>query len=145
MLENLLQLVRESAGDAIIENPQIPNEQNDEAISATTNSIFNTLKGQVAENGVESLTSMFSRGTSGSGNIMEQVSSNTVTDLMNRFGIDSGAATNIAAKIIPTVMDKFVNKTNDPNDNSFDLQEIIGSLTGGSGGILDSLKGIFGR
>ena len=40
MFDNLLKLVKENAGDAIIKNPVIPNEKNDEAIHATTTSIF---------------------------------------------------------------------------------------------------------
>jgi hypothetical protein len=65
----------------------------------------------------------------------------------------------IASAIIPIVMQKFVHKTNDPNDKGFDLQDIIGNLTGGAGlgdimkntggendkdgGILGSIKGMF--
>ncbi len=61
------------------------------------------------------------------------------------------------------VMGKLVHKTNDPGDNSFDLSNILGSLTGGGnlgdvlgkltggnktdtnegGGLMDKLKGIF--
>lgn len=48
MLNNLLQLVKEYAGDAIIKNPAIPNEQNNAAISQVGNSIFDSLKDQIA-------------------------------------------------------------------------------------------------
>jgi hypothetical protein len=33
MLENLQDLIKQHAGDAIINNPAIPNERNDEAVS----------------------------------------------------------------------------------------------------------------
>jgi hypothetical protein len=42
-----------------------------------------------------------------------------------------------------------VSKTNDPKDSSFDLEGIIGSLSGGKsggiGGLLGGLKGLFGK
>ncbi|MBK7029075.1 MAG: hypothetical protein IPH45_07625 [Bacteroidales bacterium] len=145
MLENLLQLVKENAGEAIINNPVIPNEKNDEAISTASNSIFSSLQEQVQSGGLDSITGLFSGGSSASGNLVNGISGKAVGDLMNKFGIDSGAATQIASQLIPTVMNKLVSKTNDPNDSSFDLQGILGSLTGGkSGGLMDTVKGIFG-
>jgi len=47
--------------------------------------------------------------------------------------------------LIPIVLSKLVNKTNDPKDNSFGLDDIIGSLAGKKGGLLGSLKGLLGR
>ena len=44
MLENLINLVRENAGDAIINNPAIPNERNEEAVQDTSNSIVSSLQ-----------------------------------------------------------------------------------------------------
>ena len=46
-------------------------------------------------------------------------------------------------------MSKLVKKTNDPNDKSFDLQGIIGSLAGrkldGVGDMMNKVKGMFGK
>lgn len=39
MFEQLLNLVKEQAGTAIINNPDIPNERNDEAVGDVTNSL----------------------------------------------------------------------------------------------------------
>jgi len=42
-------------------------------------------------------------------------------------------------------MNSLKSKTNDPNDNSFDLQGIIGSLAGGeASGLINKVKGMFG-
>lgn len=62
---------------------------------------------------------------------------------MHKFGLDHGAASGIAASLIPTVLQKLVHKTNDPNDSSFSLGSILGSLTGGGGvgSILNNLGG----
>jgi len=62
---------------------------------------------------------------------------------MQKFGLDQGKAMGIASSLIPVVLQKLVHKTNDPNDGSFDLKNIIGSLTGGGGvgNIINNLGG----
>ncbi len=144
MLENLIKLVKENAGEAIINNPAIPNEKNEAAVETAASSIFDQLKGQLGQGGLESITNLFQGGNSQE--MINNISSGAAGDLMKKFGLDSNAAGGIVEKLIPVVMDKFVKKTNDPNDNSFDLQGIIGSLTGGgqAGGLLNTIKGLFG-
>lgn len=145
MLEQLLQLVKENAGDAIINNPAIPNEHNDAAIETAAGSLFDNLKGAAAGGNLDSIMNLFNQGGDISSNpLVNNLSSGVAGDLMKKFGLDQGAAGNIVQNLLPVVMDKLVKKTNDPNDSSFDLQGIIGSLTGGSGGIGNLIKGIFG-
>ena len=124
MFDNLLQLIKENAGESIINNPAIPNEKNDAAIQVAGEGIMNQLKGVP---------------------MVGQISNNVAQSLMSKFGIDAGQAQNIVNNLVPGVMSKFVQKTNDPNDNSFDIQGILSSLSGTSGGagILDSVKKLF--
>lgn len=151
MFDNLLNLVKEHAGDAIINNPAIPNEKNDEAIQTTTNSIVDTLKGQISSGNLNSIMDMFKGGTAGvnSSSVASNAQANVVTELMKKFGIDNAQANNIASTLIPKVMEQFVSKTNDPNDKSFDVNSIVSSIGGGdlaknfSGGIGGMLKGLF--
>ncbi len=143
MFDNLLALVKENAGDAIVKNPAIPNEKNDEAISQTTNSIMDTLKAQMANGKLDDVMSMFKGGNVDAAHpTVNAVSNNAVSDLMAKFGLDKGAASGIVSSLIPTVLGKLVNKTNDPKDSSFDLQGILGSL-GGGGNILGGLSNMF--
>jgi hypothetical protein len=136
MFENLLNLVKENAGDAIINNPAIPNEHNNAAIETTSNSIMNTLKQQASGGNMTQLMSMFQGGAPNASNpVVNNVSSNVTNDLMSKFGLDKGAASGIASKLIPQVMSKFVSKTNDPNDSSFDLNGIMKSIGGGGGNL----------
>jgi hypothetical protein len=138
MFENLLNLVKENAGDAIVNNPAIPNEHNNAAIETTSNSIMNTLKQQATGGNMTQIMSMFQGGAPDASHpVVNNVSNNVTTDLMSKFGLDKGAASGIAAKLIPQVMNKFVNKTNDPNDKSFDISGIMSSIGGGgnAGGI----------
>ncbi|MCC6370621.1 MAG: hypothetical protein IT236_06445 [Bacteroidia bacterium] len=143
MLDNLINLVKEHAGDAIINNKAIPNEHNDAAISSTANSIFDTLKSQVAGGNLSSITDMFSN--NGNSALSSNISSNVAGDLMKKFGLDNTQAAGIASSLIPTVMQSLAKKTNDPNDSSFDMQGILSSLGGGGGlgGMLGGLTNLF--
>lgn len=173
MLENLFSLVKEHAGDAIINNPAIPNERNDEAVELASGSIFDTLKGAASNGNFGDIMNMFSGGEqSAQASPLAGVMQNSlVQNLMHKFGLDQGAAGNIASGLLPKVLNNFVNKTNDPNDNSFDIQSILSKVTGGNSGgfdvkniisqftgggnnnqqqnsgdgILDSIKGLFGN
>lgn len=144
MFDNLLNLVKEHAGESIINNPAIPNEKNEEAIHTTTNSIVDTLKAQLSGGNLNSIMDMFNGGNVNASPVNSAIQSNAATDLMNKFGIDSTQASNIVSSLLPKVMDQFVNKTNDPKDNSFDIKGIMSSLGGSnSGDILGNITNLF--
>ncbi len=139
MFDNLLKLVQENAGDAIINNAAIPNEKNDLAINETTNSIFNTLKSQASGGNMNNLMDMFNSATPPNTQVTNSLTSNVTNDLMSKLGVNNSQAANIAATLIPKVMGQMVNKTNDPNDNSFDMNSILGAL--GKGSSNDAISG----
>jgi hypothetical protein len=146
MLDNLLNLVKEHAGEAIINNPAIPNEKNDDAISAATNGIMDTLKTQISAGGLDSITALFGGSNAGTNPLVGQISDNVGGQLMQKFGLDKNAAGSIVQQLLPVVMSKLVSKTNDPNDSAFNMEGILSSIGGGNiGGILDSVKGMFGK
>ena len=59
-----------------------------------------------------------------------QIISNIAANFASRFGVSQQTARTIAMSLIPSVMGQFVNKTNDPNDRDFDLQDMLRGLTG---------------
>lgn len=147
MFDNLLNLVKEHAGEAIINNPAIPNDRNDEALATTSKGILDSLKNQVGSGGLDQITNLFSGGGNLANNdAVKGATDNVAQELMKKFGLDSGAASNIVSSLIPTVMNQLVNKTNDPNDNSFDLGDIIKTVGGGNaGGIGGMISNLFGK
>lgn len=149
MLENLLKLVKENAGDAIINNPAIPNEKNDAAIEVATNALFKGLQKAAGGSGIGTLQNMFQNESNvASSPVVKNLSSSVSGELMKKFGLNKGAASGIVALLIPIVMSKLVQKTNDPADNSFNLDGILGSLIGKqakTGGLLDLLKRLTGK
>ena len=145
MLENLISLVKENAKEAIINNPAIPNEQNDAACETAATSIFDSLKNMVSNGGLESVTQLLGNNGAAQGSTVNEISGNVAGELMKKFGLENSAANGIVQSLIPTVIGQLTSKTNDPNDSSFDLQGILGALTGGdAGGIFGKLKGLIG-
>ncbi|MCA0431370.1 MAG: hypothetical protein LCH32_12795 [Bacteroidetes bacterium] len=140
MINNLINLVKEHACDAIINNSAIPNEKNNEAISSTANSIFDTLKNQAIGGNLNNVIGMFNNSST---NLNSTISNNVVTDLMQKFNLDNTQANQIAGSLIPKVLDNLVKKTNDSNDNSFDLQDILKNIGGSNSGIGGLLGNLF--
>lgn len=164
MFEQLLSLVKENAGSAIISNNAIPNERNDEAVETTTHSIVDTLKGSLQSGNISDVMHLFNGNHSvSSSSITQNVQGNLIERLMQKFGLSNSQAGGIASSIIPTVLQKLVHKTNDPNNKSFDLSSILSHLGGSNfdvgsvlnkfgksnnasgGGLTDSLTNIFGK
>ena len=148
MLDQLTNLVKQYAGDAIISNPAIPNERNEEAINETSGSIASGLQNMLSGGGAQDILKMFSGNQNvSSSNVTNNVSGGVIQNLMNKFGLDRGAASGIANNLVPNVMERMIQKTNDPNDSSFDIQGIFNNLSGGSTsgfniqGMLNKLKG----
>lgn len=147
MFDELLNLVKQHAGEAIVDNPSIPNEKNDEAINDASASITNGLQGMLSQGGLKDILNMFGGQPGSNAAVSNGIAGGLIQNLMDKFGLDKQQADNVAGKIVPNVLDDMVKKTNDPGDNSFDIQGIFNNLSGGqtSGfnmqGLLSKLKG----
>lgn len=138
MLENLFSLVKEQGFDSVINNPEVPNEQNDAVLASATDSVAGGLQSALAGGGLQNVLSLFGNrdNSGGMGSMMnnpivQSIIGNFTNKLTNDHGINSNQAGGIAANLIPGVISNLISKTNNPNDSSFDMNSIIGSLTGG--------------
>lgn len=137
MLENLFNLIKEHSTDAVINNPAIPNEKNDAVIADATHSVADGLQGVLAGGGLQNVLSLFSNNNNSGGNgllnnpIVSNIISSFTHKLTNNHGIAADQAGGIASSLIPSVLSSLVNRTNDPNNSSFNIGSIISSLTGG--------------
>jgi len=150
MLENLISLIEQHAGDAVINNPAVPNEQNNAVINEAGNSIIGSLKNMVSQGNVQDVMNLFhNSGNTGSTPAAQNISENFVQSLVSKFGLDQNTANGVAGNLIPNVLQSLVHKTNDPNDISFNLQSIMSHLTSGngagatSGDVPNEIKGLF--
>jgi len=151
MFENLFNLVKEQGTEAVINNPAVPNEQNDAVLASATHSVAEELQGTLAGGGLQNILSLFGSGGNNTGGgltnnpIVSNIISNFTSKLTNNHGIDSNQAGGIASNLIPGVLSNLISKTNNPNDSSFDINGIIGSLSGGGGAGGFDLNGIMSK
>ena len=136
MLENLIALISEQGQETVVNNPAIPNESNNAVLADATHAVAGGLQSEIASGGLQNVLNMFQGGGSGLTNnpIVQNIIQNFVGKLGANHNISGEQANNIAGNLIPNVLSNLINKTNDPNDSSFDLNGIIGSLTGGGNG-----------
>ena len=62
MLKELFELVKNQATESVINNPAVPNEQNNEVVAEATNTVASGLRNIVAGGGVQSLLGLFNGG-----------------------------------------------------------------------------------
>lgn len=141
MIDQLKDLIRDNAQEAIFNNSDVPNNKNEEAVDAASHSITDVLKDKVSSG---QLKDILSGGK-------DAAESNLSTDIMQNFsgklkglGIDEGISQNIAKSVIPIVISKVLGQGKGSADlgleqilsqvggGNFDLSS-LGKLLGGSG------------
>lgn len=171
MFEQLLSLVKENAGNDIINNNAIPDERNDEAVEVATQSISETFQSAIQGGNVNEVMQLFNNESNNTSSLAltQNMQGNLMEKLMQKFGLSNAQAGGIASSLIPIVLNKLTHKTNDPNDSSFDLSSILSHFSGGNfdvgsilsqfglgnnnknpgnnkgGGLGDVLGGLFGK
>lgn len=144
MMDKIKSIVREFSDDAIINNPAIPNDKNEKAIDTTAASLVNHLKAEALTGNTNHLLDILRKDDDPALNpSVNRVSTGVAGDLVKNLGIDNGAATGIVNRIIPPIINKVRNKAKDPNDEDFNLQNLLSSF-GKGGNIADSVS-IFGK
>lgn len=137
MFDQLMELVRESGQQTVVENPEVPNEHNDAVMQEASSSIYSGLQNMMQTGGPGALKGLFEGVQSGDNNhpAVQQVANQFSGNLMQKFGLGSGAAKSIAISLIPMVLGKLMNRSKGASpDSGFSIGNILGSLMGGSGG-----------
>lgn len=146
MIDQLIKLVQQNAGDSITTNSAIPPQFKGEAVKEAGQEIFNGLQDQAKQGNIQGLMGLLkSGGGTGSlaGNpIVTQIISGLAGKFASRFGIPQQTAQQVASTLVPKVISQLVSKTNDPNDKDFDIQDMIKNF-GGSGGLGGMIGGFF--
>lgn len=132
MIEQLFQLVQQSSQVDIVENDAIPNEYNQEAMSIATKSVVNGLQQSISNNGLGDVMRMLGgvKETDMSNPIVNGISNDFVENIISKLGINKATAMSIASSLIPMILSKLGSQTRDPQNSNFNINDIIGKLTG---------------
>lgn len=131
MLDKLLDLIRGNASDAVVNNPAIPNEKNEEAVQSAGSSIMATLQNALAGGKIKDVLGYFTGKSDNSSDIVKEATTNYSKDLQTKIGLGAAEADDVANKVVPGTMTQLANKTADPSDNGFNIQDIFNKLSGG--------------
>ncbi|MFT3994626.1 MAG: hypothetical protein QM660_09990 [Dysgonomonas sp.] len=139
MLNNILSIVKEVAQNAVANNTDIPGDKKNEVVETTAGAITTGLTSNLSN-----LSDLFS--SSGGGNIVDTIQKTVVTTLSEKLGLDASIANGIATSVVPAVVSALSGKINDSKEEGFNLESIVGALSGSKdkeGGILSSLVSMF--
>lgn len=133
-------LIQDHSQEAIVQNPAVPNQQNNEVMETLMGSIMGGMQQQAQSGNLSGLMGLLSgkaapQGGSGLMNnpIVAGIASNAIHSIMQKFGMSNSTAGGIVASVLPGVLSSLINKTSNPGDNSLDFNSILGGLLGGGG------------
>lgn len=152
MLDNILKIVTEQVVPAITNNADIPDNQKENAVQATTSGILEGLKDHFIPDNLSDVANLFGGGAAssfGGSSMIQGIQSTVASALTQKVGLNGAVATTIASTVVPAVIGMFSNKVNDQNDSGFNVESLIKAFTGGGGnqgggGILGMLGGLLG-
>lgn len=137
MLEQLLGLIQDNSQEAIVQNPAVPNEHNNDVMQTILGSITGGLQQHAQSGNLQDIMGLLSgRASQGdtagvmSNPVASSISNNAIGSIMEKFGLDSSAAGGIVATVIPSVLSGLAGKVSNPNDSSMDFNGLLGGLLG---------------
>ncbi len=140
MLKEIFDLIKENAAGPVINNPQVPNEQNDAVVAEATNTVASGLRNMVAGGGLQSIISLFNNNGQGGQVNIQSLLNNPMVNMMighltgkltSKYNLGSQEAGNVASNLIPEALSNLINKTNDPGNSTFSIESLLNSITGG--------------
>ena len=137
MFEKLFLLVKNNAGRAIIDMPEILEKDRDAVINEASSSIIEVLKGQMESGRLKDLVKYFQ--------YPDLYKSPLVTSVVNRFanklntyyGINPTSALNISKSLIPPVMLELTEQTKGEKNKEFTLSSFLSKINGNRADLSD--------
>lgn len=130
MLEQFMQLIERHGRESVVNNTAVPNEHNNGIMEEARNIITSTLQG-MAQNGQGDQVAQMAQDSNHPA--AQQLQSNFSSSIIEKFGLDGNAASNIAASLIPGVLAAMTgnNSGNSGGMDGFNLSSLLQSFTGG--------------
>lgn len=130
MFEKLFMLVKNNAGMAVIDNPEIPEKYHDAVINEATSSIIDVLKGHMEMGRFKDLVRYFQFSGIYNPSVVSGITNKFANKLNTFYGISRDTAMKIADELIPAVMAELVEKSKNEKNKDFGLSHLLSKLTG---------------
>jgi hypothetical protein len=128
MFDEILKMVKDHLGNNQEVSSAIPADQQDAVHHEIATQMTNELKNQAtAQGGAGGLLSMLQNSLTSGSPVVHAIEGGLVGGLLGKFGLSPAIAGAITAAL-PGLLQKFVNKANDPNDTSITKESIDQSL-----------------
>ncbi len=139
MLDQIIKLVQQIGKDTVVDNPEVPDEHNQEVMQEATGTITSGLKNVMAGGGFNNILDLFKSGSrEGKAGLLQNpmvsmMIGHFINKLMGKYNMNRASAGKVANNLIPDVLEGLVSRTtsNAPENDAFDFNDLIGSLTGG--------------
>jgi hypothetical protein len=152
MLDQIMELVKGQVAKTVGGIDGIPAGKESAVVETTAASLIGGLKKNATLDGLGALLGGGSKG----GAMASSLSKGIVQSLTSKLKLNPALARTIASTVIPAVMSLINKRVADKGEPGFNLESILGGLTGGRaagtrgsggglGGLLGGLGGLFGK
>jgi hypothetical protein len=131
MFEKLFLLVKNNAGMAVINNPDIPEKYHDAVINEASSSIIEVLKGQMEMGMLKELISFFQLSGLHNKSIVKSIVNRFANKLNTYYGLEPAAALRTSNALIKPVMEELIKESKNEKNIDFGLSNLLSKLTGG--------------
>lgn len=143
MFAKLFQLVKNNAGEAVINNPAIPARRHEEVFNDASSSIIEVLKNHVDGGNIKDIVKYFQYAGIYNNPLISSATTRFATKLNKFYKIDPAVASDIASQLIPRVMQELIKQSKSEQNKDFALGSMLARLTGhvtDISGVLSQLK-----
>ena len=130
MFEKLFLLVKNNAGKAIIENPEIPEKYREAVINEASSSIIEVLKGQMESGKLKDLVKYFQYPDIYQNPLVTSVVNKFANKLNQFYGMDPATALQTANSLMPPVMLELIKQSKSEQNREFALSSFLSKING---------------
>jgi len=139
MLDQLFNIVKQFGQDAVVNNPEVPNEYNQEVMADATSTIASGFQNVMAGGGFQNILDLFKGGGNNSGGGIGGLLKNPmvtmmvgyfISKLVSKYKMSPASASNVANQLIPNSINDLIRQTNDPGNEKATMDNLVGSLVG---------------
>ena len=130
MFEKLFLLVKNNAGRAIIDIPEILEKDREAVINEASSSIIEVLKGQMESGRLKDLVKYFQYPDIYKNPLVTSVVNRFANKLNTYYNINPASALNISKSLIPPVMLELIEQTKGEKNKEFTLSSFLSKING---------------